>query len=493
MRLRYLMAIIPLLALLHATAQEVLPRRGCRMGVVKNDLQRKVRRARSSNRDVAKYTGERHQLTVLVAFADKSFKGDEESTLAQWDKIFNAKDYSETPFSGSIHDYFYDQSYGQFNLTFDLHYVTVDGMCKNYRSTENDDENSKYLINDIVDELQNRDIDWSRYDWDDDGYVDQLLVIYAGKGMNAGGGTNTIWPHQWWLSEHLSSNYRTVSQGNRNYRIDCYCCVQEQYSDGGYGVFGMICHEYTHCFGFPDFYYGNTSFPYKWELMDFSCYNGGGFLPGGYSAHERMLMGWLTPTELTEPATVSRMKALSEAPEAYLIRNAQDDHEYYIVENRQQTGWDRGLPGSGIIVFHINYDEEIWNSISDFPNEPDSPNKRYYIIPANNLTRIPYCSGWAYPYQGNNMLTDTSTPAAVVWNGESRLMSKPITEMKVTNGLASFKFMDEATAISATTKDKQKAEVLYQYGPVSIMRHPDGQVKKVVSRQTKNVANRQAK
>jgi hypothetical protein len=65
--------------------------------------------------------------------------------------------------------------------------------------------------------------------------------------------------------------------------------------------------------------------------------------------------------------------------------------------------------------------------------------------------------------------------------------------MKVTNGLASFKFMDEATAISATTKDKQKAEVLYQYGPVSIMRHPDGQVKKVVSRQTKNVANRQAK
>jgi hypothetical protein len=227
--------------------------------------------------------------------------------------------------------------------------------------------------------------------------------------------------------------------------------------------------------------------------MDYGNYSDRGFRPCGYSAHERMLMGWLTPTELTEPATVSRMKALSEAPEAYLIRNAQDDHEYYIVENRQQTGWDRGLPGSGIIVFHINYDEEIWNSISDSPNEPDSPNKRYYIIPANNQTRIPYCSGWAYPYQGNNMLTDTSTPAAVVWNGESRLMSKPITEMKVTNGLASFKFMDEATAISATTKDKQKAEVLYQYGPVSIMRHPDGQVKKVVSRQTKNVANRQAK
>ena len=134
------------------------------------------------------YHGERHQLTVLVAFNDRSFKGDEAATMEQWNKIFNAENLSEAPFKGSIRDYFLAQSYGDFNVVFDLQYVQVSGDAKKYASTEADDENSQYLVEDIMDVLKTRDIDWSLYDWNGDGLVNQLLIIYAGYGMADGAG-----------------------------------------------------------------------------------------------------------------------------------------------------------------------------------------------------------------------------------------------------------------------------------------------------------------
>ena len=158
----------------------------------------------------------------------------QEDPIPVWERIFNEKNYNEPPFYGSVYDYFYDQSYGQFRLTFDLYRIALDETCAKYRSTYSDDENSQYLVDDLVDVLQTKDIDWSQYDWDDDGYIDQLLIIYAGLGMNNGGGKNTIWPHQWWLSLHANletddpndyRTYRTITQGDKEYIIDCYCCL----------------------------------------------------------------------------------------------------------------------------------------------------------------------------------------------------------------------------------------------------------------------------
>ena len=137
------------------------------------------------------YIGTRHQLVVLASFKDYQFRGDEAATMAEWDKIFNTEYLSEPPFYGSVHDYFYDQSYGQFDVVFDLQYVEVDS-CRKYRSTASEDENSQYLVEDALDVLLTRDIDWSLYDWNGDGYINQLLFVYAGLGMNDGGGENSI-------------------------------------------------------------------------------------------------------------------------------------------------------------------------------------------------------------------------------------------------------------------------------------------------------------
>ena len=428
----------------------------------------------------------------MVEFNDRAFKGNEDATLAQWNLIFNTKDLTEAPFKGSVHDYFYAQSYGNFDLTFDLVYVKVKGNAVKYASTKYDDENSQYLVQDIMEVLKTRNIDWSLYDWNGDGFVNQLLIIYAGHGMNDYSGDNLICPHQWWMSEHLKDGQKgvycdpiPVTYNDKEYKVDCYCALAELTKNDDYGSFGTICHEYTHCFGFPDFYAGRTTYVGAWELMDYGNYNGNGYCPAGYSAYERWLMGWLTPTELTSATTVTDMPALNDKPQAYLIRNDGFEHEYYLVENRQQKGWDASIPGNGITVFHVDYVPDLWVSVTDYVNK--NSRQHYLIFPANNKTSTSsyYANNWGYPYQSNNALTNTSTPAAVLWNENtdgSLLMNKPLTNMSVTNGLASFSFMGGSSGIERiqSSQPNSSYEVLYRQGLLSIVRLPSGEVRKVM-------------
>ena len=402
------------------------------------------------------FTGEKHQLVIFASFEDNPFLGDSATTIALWDKILNTKHLNEPPFVGSIHDYFYDQSYGQFSLTFDLQFVRV-GNRSRYKSTELDDENSQYLVQDVINSLKQRDIEWNLYDWNGDGYVNQLLIIYAGQGSKYGGlgpSYDAIWPHQWWLSQHLKDRQQniycspdTVQYLSKNYILDAYCAVQEISPDSTYGTFGTLCHEFTHCFGFPDFYYsGYNKTPHKWELMDYGNYCEEGFRPVGFSSHERWLMGWLTPIELTSATTVTDMPALSDQPVAYLIRNDNYPNEFYLLENRQKKGWDAELPGNGLLVFHIDYDPSVW--LSGFGNTDNE--QHYMIIPANNKTSRSGCNGWAYPYENNDELTDSSLPPATLWHAnlsEKKLMSKPVTNITVNDSLVSFSFMASPTGL----------------------------------------------
>ncbi len=446
------------------SATEVLRQRGCRVGTLSPQF--RTRRAQALLNGENPYIGNRRQLVVLAAFQNQDFADGGHAALEKWNRIFNVQNYNEGMYAGSVHDYFISQSYGQFNVTFDLVHLTLPDAQHKYRSTYSHDEYSQYMVDDIVDILQTEDIDWSLYDWDGDAYVDQLLIIYAGKGMNDGGGSNTIWPHQWWLSQHMNletedmtdyRSYRTVSRGDQTYIIDCYCCVQEVMNGGVGSTFGTICHEFSHCFGFPDFYYGDSTTVGDWDLMDNGNYGGSGFRPCGYSAHERMLMGWLTPTELTTSVTITDMPSLCDEPQAYLIRNDDWPNEFYIIENRQQHDWDESLPGSGILIFHIDYDKEIWEGCASVPN--NNQKKRYSLFPANNSTKSRTIADWAYPYivtdslgndsVFNDCLTDTSAPAAILNNERadgSLLMSKPVTHMRVNaQGLASFDFMQDET------------------------------------------------
>lgn len=480
--------------LMTATAEGDVRIRSCRPVNHSAKNVQKSTRLRSARRtsEVNPYIGDRRQLVILVAFADRLFKDDETTTMELWDKIFNTKNLTEAPYKGSVHDYFFAQSYSQLNLTFDLQYVQLSENCEKYRSWDmryddpaDNDDNSQYLVQDIMEVLKTRDIDWSLYDWDGDGYVNQLLIVYAGEGMNDGGGKNSIWPHQWWLSEHLKDHQPdvycdpvNVNYGDKDYLVDSYCAIEE--IGGSYASFGTICHEYSHCFGFPDFYNSATRYVGAWDLMDDGNYNGGGYCPPGYSAHERMLMGWLDITELSEPTVINDLGSLEEQSQAYLIRNDGYANEYYIVENRQQTGWDQYLPGSGIVIFHIDYDEDVWEN--GLPNKPS--HKRYTIIPANNITSYSRKDAveWTYPYGENDSLTNLSKPAASLLHENidgTKFMNKPIWNMEVTGGVASFTFIEEPTGIWER-KTEGKAEILFDLGPIYIIRNARGEIKKVI-------------
>ena len=485
--------LLLLLFTITAAAQDAVIQRGCRRGTprpVGMALRRGAPTGVTKRTGGDFYHGKRHQLTVMVEFNDRAFKGDEAATLAQWNKIFNAKNLTEEPFKGSVHDYFYAQSYGDFDLTFDLVYVKVKDNAKKYASDDYD-ENSRFLVQDIMEVLQTRDIDWSLYDWNGDGFVNQLLIVYAGHGMNDTKGDDLIWPHQWWMSDHFQDGEQEpycdpipVTYNGKEYKVDCYCALQELTKNDDYGSFGTICHEYTHCFGFPDFYYSGGKTVNDWDLMDYGNYNGDGYLPPGYSAHERWLMGWLIPIVLDETTTITDMPALAEEGRAYLIRNDGCENEYYIVENRQPMGWDAGLPSSGILVFHIEFDPSIWTSTKVAPNS--SSRKRYELFHANNKTSAYQRADWPYPYQENNSLTNTSSPAATLNNENSdgtKLMSKPITNMAVNNGLASFDFTVTTTGLcSQPSSLGLRPTVLYRFGPIDVVRTADGKIQKVVRR-----------
>lgn len=461
---------------LAVSADEIVVRRGCRP--VRSSALKSSRRAVELKQDTKAFSGERHQLVVLTSFSDQPFMDSDPLTL--WDRIFNQKNFKESPFYGSVHDYFFDQSLGKFDLKFDLFYIPINVSRVKYASTVDGDENSKYLVSDLVDSLKTRNIDWSKYDWSGDGYVNQLLIVYAGKGQNDGGDRNTIWPHQFWLSQH--ENIEPIPVGNtaNPLLVDSYCVVQELTGSNNYGNFGTICHEYSHCFGLPDFYYGSMTFLKEWELMDYGNTNLGGFCPPNYSAHERMLMGWVTPTELTTATSITDMVETATAGQAYLIRNDDYPNEFFILENRQKNGWDLGLKGDGLAIFHVDYDEKEW--LEGYPNT--SLSQRYSIVAANNLPNWMFSSGWPYPYKDNDQLTDDSTPAATLHHAKADgtlYLGKPVTNIKFEDGLISFDFMQASVGI-ADQRVNTSNETLYEFGMVRIVRTSDGTIKKVVKR-----------
>ena len=146
--------------------------------------------------------------------------------------------------------------------------------------------------------------------------------------------------------------------------ISNYTASAELWKPGSSCGIGTICHEYTHSLGLPDIYPTSTSSNYysvcdEWDLMDGGNFTNMGWCPPNYTAQEKMVLGWLTPIELTEPTTVTGMKPVSEGGETYIIKHT--NTEYLLLENKQWTGWDAGLPGRGLLITHVDYSDSRWN------------------------------------------------------------------------------------------------------------------------------------
>lgn len=427
--------------------------RVARLARVKNSLKGADDKMRGLGGDHITYKGVKKGLVVLVDFKNKKFADGHD--LEYYKNVINGKDFSdeEEGYVGSVRDYFLAQSNGQFELDFDV--VGPVTMSKNYGYYGNDgayqkDEKVYEMIKEACDGIQDK-VNLKDYDWDGDGEADQVFFLYAGLGQASGGSAGTVWPHESEL-RYWPCGVLSYSTG----KINTYACANElqpetqgssRYISAGIGT---ICHEFSHCLGFADMYdttggggYGMSVF----DVMDQGSYNGNGFVPCNYTAFERIYAGWVEAIELESPATVKDMKSVSDYGRPFIMYNYKNTNEYFLMENRQNTGWDKGLYGSnGLLIVHVNYVPSRWanNSV----NSSAEKIQCCTVVNADGSRENTQYSlqGDLYPYEVkgvtmNDEFTDESEPAAKLYtknSDNSYALGIPITNIKRSKGSISF-------------------------------------------------------
>ena len=314
-------------------------------------------------------------LIILVNFKDAAFT----TSKAEMDSMLTGKNYTRNytykysgrtytvESEGSAWKYFYDASNGQYDPQFDVvGPVTVSQNMAYYGGNNSyGDKNPEAMIIEAC-KLVDDSVDFSLYDNDNDGIADFVYVIYAGYGEADGGAANTIWPHQYYIYQYLNLDDTKI------YR---YACSNEMdnYTKHHTGI-GTFCHEFSHVLGLPDLYETDMDNLHdqktlgQWSILDYGPYNNDGNTPPSYSAYERFFMGWLTPLLMTEPENVvledlknnNEALLISSTDEHNLIGNDPNPTTFYLLENRQQTGWDEYLPGHGLMLTKIQYNYNKW-------------------------------------------------------------------------------------------------------------------------------------
>ncbi len=380
-------------------------------------------------------TGSPRALVLLVQFSDKKFTLP--NPYQAFENQLNQKGYSESGATGSILDYFTASSNGQFTPQFDLYGpVTLSRPMSYYGG--NDQSGNDLHPADMVTEacaLLDDQIDFSVYDNDHDGVVDNVYIFYAGYGEADGGPAASIWPHSWDLSEAFSQTF-TFDGVSLNH----YACSNELRDGQGSIVAGIgsFCHEFGHVLGLPDLYstnYSSAFTPGNWSIMDHGSYNNQTRTPPMYTAYERYCMNWVSPTILEDPCNVTMRSAthIGHYDDVYLIKTPKDT-EYYLLENRQQQGWDTYIPSHGMLVWHIDFVPDVWNM------NICNVSKQYIdIVEADNDASSYSIEGDPFPGSANvTSFTDETVPSMKTWNNEK--LYAPITEIKEQNGIISFMF-----------------------------------------------------
>lgn len=422
------------------TRAQVMRQQACPDNIIKKSLLTGANGSTSLTR-ASSYMGKKRCLILLAQFSDKKFTMNDPKAF--YNRVANEPGFSEGNFKGSVADYFKAQSNGKFEMNFDVMGPYTLGEQAYYGKNEGDqqDVNVQAMISGCLGKAASEGIDFSPYDWDGDGEMEMVFVVYAGRGEATGGDVNTIWPHKGRMTNPVKCGNKTLTN---------YACSNELSVSNEVDGIGTICHEFSHCFGYPDAYDTNYTGLYgmgTWDLMCQGNYNGNGFTPAGYTAYEKYAAGWITPIELKENTSVSGMKPLAEGGDAYIFKNPNNSDEYYLIENRQKKGWDAGLAGSGIIINHIDYNLKAWNY--NTPNSMMSginDHERITLIPADNVKSDKNEENDPWPYGNKNRLANNTTPACDTYNlntDGTKLMNIILSDMAIAaDGTASFSFQN---------------------------------------------------
>lgn len=346
-------------------------------GVVDDDMMKAVRNANlkryredvSASRPVTKggiTITDVQVLVIPVQFQDVRFSRDDYRDYL-YAKL-NQPDYSEEGATGSVKDYFEANFTGR---TFSLDVTNVVTLSHNEDYYGSNDESVPSVIlydanmNKMVREactIVNSEINFGKYDQDGDGKVDHLILVYAGYNEAEGGGDDTIWSHEWDVT-----NYRYFFDG---VQIGTYACASELRGatgtiDAGIGTF---CHELSHTFGLKDMYdvdYGKggtcSALWKSLSLMDYGNFNNDGHTPPYYSAVDRMLAGIAEFTDLTAGTDVE-LRPVYEGGSIFRLETGTDG-EFFLFESRNEKEWDSYIGGNGMLIYHIDRSDSMVSGV----------------------------------------------------------------------------------------------------------------------------------
>ena len=418
------------------------------------------------------FIGKKKGLIILVDYTDVKFQAANNQAL--YNRIANEANFVHDEFVGSVYDYFLAQSEGLFELNFDVVGPYTLSHNREYYGGNDEDNEDMHPAGMVVEacRMADADVDFADYDWDGDGEVDQVYVLYAGPGEANGGDEETVYPHEWTLSSAQYYGEDVASIKLDGVWVDTYACsgeLQPAAYGRNYNVtawkidgIGTICHEFSHCLGYPDFYDTNYQGPGMgyWDLMDGGSYNGEGFCPAGYTSYERWVAGWKEPIELTEDTEVASMKALQDGGDAYIIYNDGNRNEYFLLENRQFIDWDAEIPGKGLLILHVDYNEADWNR--NTVNNTENHQRMTWIAADNDKAYDTYegeryydfydMASDTYPYGSNKSFTNTSKPAATLYNkntdGSKKLNKSVLDITQNSDGTVAFRFLASAGSVT---------------------------------------------
>ncbi|MDD4426476.1 MAG: M6 family metalloprotease domain-containing protein, partial [Mariniphaga sp.] len=371
--------------------------------------------------------GQKKFLTILIQFSDLTFSS--ANPQVDFFNLFNLDGYSENAATGSVWNYFHENSSGIFNPQFDvIGPVTVSGPVSYYGANDDEGNNiyerAREMVVEAVDLADQLGLDFSQYDNDGDGYIDNIYIIYAGLAESSGGPDYTIWPH-------ASSIYnrRTVD----GVITGSYACSSEMKGSPGYErppVIGTICHEFGHVLGLPDFY--DTDYEENgtarglgiFALMSNGGHNDLGRTPPYLTSIERDMLGWLD----NDPVVIEEEGDYSLAPvfeNVCYVSETANEGEFFLYEYRKQVGWDAYIP-SGLLIYHIDMSENVvngvtavsrwinWNGINAYASHQccDLVEAVYPESAISFDNQIPFPGS-----TNNTSFTDTSSPAAVDFAG----------------------------------------------------------------------------
>lgn len=308
---------------------------------------------------------QKHGIVILAQFKDVQFK----YTKENFENMLTQEGYSFNGATGSAADYFNAQFGGSVEFSFDVSdIVQLPENVKYYGGNDSDgnDKNAVQMAIDACKGAAETGVDFSKYDDDNDGYVDNVFIVFAGGDEADGAGDDCIWAHAYYIESGEGQKLELSGK-----RIDSYACASEltpTYEEfgGGYGLtytlsgIGTFCHEYSHTFGLPDLY--DTDYQQSggqsealWTttgLMDGGNSNNGGNTPPNYNAIDRECLGLGEALELTE-GSIS-LEPINHDGRYYKI-DTDIAGEYFLLECRSSNElWDKYIGGSGMLVYHID-------------------------------------------------------------------------------------------------------------------------------------------